>query len=125
MSKFYFLRVLCVLHIVFATTFVISFSSYAGGISNGKAFKLAENITADDYLPQIIVAKVKPLYRNSVNEVAVNNSVVQNVFNELQVSSFKKRFPAAKQPPINAETNEPMTNEWGAQFADLTPIYQL
>jgi len=90
--------------------------SFAGG--NFNAFKLPANITAKDYMAGTIVVKVKPEFRNTINDIAISNGAVQAAFSTLQVSSFEKRFPHSDPP-------EREYNSWGAKLADLTRIYEI
>src|SRR5438552_1506427 len=99
----------------FAVCLLLSFSSFGGNSRN--PFKLPAAITANDYMAQTIIVKVKPEFRAIITETSVADAAVRAAFDELQVSSFKKRFPHTLPPQSDY-------NSWGAKMVDLTTVYE-
>lgn len=70
------------------------------------------------YLPNTLIIKVKQEYRDkcSVSNIAIPE--LQKIFQNIQVSSIRKKFPE-QQPP------KEKFNKWGYPMVDLSLIYQV
>ena len=56
-------------------------------------FKFADNITQNDYTPNIIIFKLKEESRNTAKVNEIDNAVINIAFRDLNVSSVRKIFP--------------------------------
>jgi hypothetical protein len=75
-----------------------------------KSFQMPSGVTEADYVPNAIIFKLKPAYRNNIQDAAL-----KTVFNELQTQDVKKIFP--EQTPVYVK-NSPTQ-------PDLSLIYEL
>lgn len=96
------------------------FASGRNGLSNqtGYAeFSMPAGLNASDYLPNTIVFKVKPEFRNFCEGGSVNLPLVNNILNHLGKKALFKMFPRALPPAT-------LKNEAGLAYADLSLIYE-
>ncbi len=82
-----------------------------------KYFKMPESITAIDYTPNVIVFKLKEEFRSVASNNAINNSSLLASLDYLGASSVEKKFIGEQKPATEK-------NSWGAEYADLSLIYQ-
>src|SRR4051812_20844776 len=78
-----------------------------------KSFQMPSGLTESDYVPNAIIFKLKPAYRNSIQDATLTN-----IFNELQTLDVKKIFPEQKIPVYSKSTND-------QALVDLSLIYEL
>lgn len=78
-----------------------------------KSFQLPSGLSESDYVPNAIIFKLKPEYRNSMNDARLSG-----VFAELQISDVGKIYPNEK-PPLNLQ------RIMGQVPVDLSLIYEL
>lgn len=94
------------------------FAQTKSPFKNIQTFKLPEQITENDYLPNTIVFKLSPKYRQIAQLNSIQHPQLQLVLNYLGVEKLEKKFPLHKAP-------EKEKNEYGQKYADLSLIYQL
>ncbi len=78
----------------------------------------AQNSTTAKYLPNTIIIKVKPEYRDQCSNNSIHLSPLIKVFKDLQVAYVQKKFPE-QTPPTQK------FNRWGYPLVDLSLIYEL
>lgn len=83
-----------------------------------KQFVIPSNVTSQDYLPNTIILKLKPQYRNIASLKKIDHPLVDQVLAYVGVSTLSKKFPNHKAP-------EKKYNELGQAYADLSLIYEL
>lgn len=71
-----------------------------------------------NYLPNTILFKVKPKYREHCNLHTIKINPLIKIFNNIQILYIKKKFPEQKQPLRQY-------NKWGYSLVDLSLIYEL
>lgn len=81
------------------------------------SYKLHPNVTANDYMANTIIIKVKDQYRPMCNEQGVNIAALQKGFNSIGLTSVTKKF-ANEQPPREKY------NKYGDKMVDLSLIYE-
>lgn len=98
-------------------TFCLSviFLSVAGVAQT--TYKLAPNITANDYLPNSIIIKVKDAFRPMCTEQGVNIPALQKSFSTIGMTMVGKKFANEKAP-------REKFNKDGIRMADLSLIYE-
>ncbi|GIV27373.1 MAG: hypothetical protein KatS3mg027_1187 [Bacteroidia bacterium] len=72
----------------------------------------------NNFLPNTLILKVKEQYRSQCNQNEINIPSLQNIFQKIQVTSIKKKFPE-QQPPREK------FNKWGYPLVDLSLIYEI
>ena len=82
-----------------------------------KFFKMPASLTANDYLPGVVIFKLKEEFRNVATLNAVNNSSLISALDYLGASTVDKKFKDEIKPATEK-------NSWGAEYADLSLIYQ-
>jgi serine protease len=87
------------------------------GSETGRAFRLAKNITPDDYWHGKIIFKIKPEYRSACGRTLIGIPSLNERFLMLQVEEVAKRFPN-HQPPAQERNAR-------GKLADISLIYQL
>lgn len=75
----------------------------------------AQNI---QYLPNTLIIKVKPQYREMCSLNNINVTELQKIFQNIQITSVRKKFPE-QQPP------QRKYNKWGYPLVDLSLIYEI
>lgn len=95
------------LSVLFLTVAAIAQSNY----------KLPANVTANDYLPNTIIIKVKDSFRPMCTEQGVNIPALQKSFTTIGFTSIQKKF-ANEKPPREK------FNKDGLRMADLSLIYE-
>ncbi len=80
-------------------------------------YKLPPNVTANDYLANTIIIKVKDGYRSSCSEEGVNIPSLQKSFATIGLTAVTKKFKN-EQPP------EKKFNKDGLRLVDLSLIYE-
>ena len=91
--------------VLFTVFFTVSSLVYSHSIKEGnnghekKYFKLAANITENDYLPQTIIVKVKAQYRSACTKNGINISSLNKVLGSISAVTAKKKFPNHIPPP--------------------------
>lgn len=93
-------------------------SNVIAGNNPGRTFRLAPNLTANDYIPGKIIFKIKPGYRSACNRSSVEVSSLNQKMTLLQTEVVEKKFPNHL-PPAQA------VNSRGQKQADLSLIYEL
>lgn len=83
-----------------------------------KSYQAPASLKTDDYVPNTIILKLKPSYRQVALADRINDAELSAVFQELGVNDLKRMFPHAKAP-------ETRTNAWGQPLADITLIYEV
>lgn len=73
---------------------------------------------AGDYLPNTVILKVKPQYRDLCTSQAIQQEQVNKVLTALNATSLHKLYP-------NEAAAESRTNSSGQKFVDLSLIYEL
>ncbi|MGD0710963.1 MAG: S8 family serine peptidase [Bacteroidales bacterium] len=86
-------------------------------VAQGKYFKMPSNFTADDYMANTIIFKVKPEFRSSCQEKAINSFKANNIFSVIGAYNIKTKFPG-KTPPTER------INKYGEKLVDLSLIYE-
>lgn len=81
------------------------------------AYKLPANVTANDYLANTIIFKVKDSYRAMCGEEGVNIPELQKSFSTIGIASVNKKFKNEKAP-------REKYNKDGIKLADLSLIYE-
>lgn len=71
-----------------------------------------------NYLPQTIIIKIKPAYRDKCNLQAIKVQALENIFQKIQATSVKKKFPEQQAP-------REKFNKWGYPLVDLSLIYEV
>ncbi len=99
----------------FTLSFIALFMSVA--VFSQTAYKLQPNVTANDYMQNTIIIKVKEQFRPMCNEQGVNIAALQKGFNSIGVTSVAKKF-ANEKPPREKY------NKDGYKMADLSLIYE-
>lgn len=105
---------------------ILIFSSVVGFFSNetlasgnsNRVFRLAPNLTVNDYLPGKIIFKIKPAYRSACSRSEINIPALSERMSVLQVEYIEKKFPS-HQPPAQ------QTNSRGQKLTDISLIYEL
>ncbi len=69
-------------------------------------------------LPNTLILKIKEQYRNQCHQSEIIIQDLQNIFQKIQVTSIKKKFPN-QQPPREK------LNKWGYPLVDLSLIYEI
>lgn len=107
---------------------ILSFSpqSFAGGntvrviIPGNHApqrFKMPKSVNEGDYLPNIVIVKVKPEYRANCRTSSINNLLpLQDFMNEIGTENLEKIFPNHTSPGRTV-------NALGENLVDLSQIY--
>src|SRR5271157_5611931 len=67
-------------------------------LAQGKYFKMPSNYTADDYMSNTIIFKVKPEFRLSCQEKSIHSFKANNIFSLIGAYNIKTKFPG-KTPP--------------------------
>lgn len=83
-----------------------------------KQFIIPSNVTSKDYLPNTIVLKLKPQYRNIAGQKNIDHPLFNQVLSYIGVNKLSKKFPNHKAP-------EKTHNSLGQAYADLSLIYEL
>ena len=78
-----------------------------------KSFQMPSGVTTADYVPNAVIFKLKPAYRNGIQ-----NAALTAVFKELQTSDVKKIFPEQVAPVY-------LKNTASQNDVDLSLIYEL
>ncbi|CAN5635686.1 hypothetical protein BH10BAC5_BH10BAC5_01050 [soil metagenome] len=78
---------------------------------------MPENLTANDYSPNVIVFKLKEEFRSTASENMINNSSLISALDYLGAGNVEKKFKGEQKPAAEK-------NSWGAEYADLSLIYQ-
>ncbi len=81
------------------------------------SYKLQPKVTANDYMANTIIFKVKESFRSSCTEQGVNIASLQKGFNAIGLASVNKIFKN-EQPPREK------VNQYGHQLTDLSLIYE-
>ena len=81
------------------------------------SYKLQPKVTANDYMSNTIIFKVKESFRPSCTEQGVNIASLQKGFNAINVVSVNKIFKN-EQPPREK------VNQYGKPLTDLSLIYE-
>ncbi len=81
-------------------------------------FQLAPDLTASDYVPNIVVMRVKEQYRPYCSPNAISIPGLEKYFEELGQGKLQRSFPHTPPP------SEP-TDELGRKMVDLTLVYEL
>jgi hypothetical protein len=83
-----------------------------------KFFRFPQGVTAEDYVPNTIIIKVKPEFRTQceANRIAVQN--LSSAFSSLQIKSTEKLFPRHQQPLQERNTS-------GQSLTDISLIYKI
>ena len=79
-------------------------------------FKLASNLTENDYSPDIIIFKLKEKNRNAARVNEIDNAVLNAAINNLGSMGVKKMFAEAVKPQTEFSAD-------GEKMADLSLIY--
>ncbi len=69
-------------------------------------------------LPNTLILKIKEQYRNQCHQSEIMIPDLQNIFQKIQVTSIKKKFPE-QEPPREK------FNKWGDPLVDLSLIYEI
>src|ERR1035437_5807925 len=85
--------------------------------AQGKYFKIPANFTINDYRAKTIIFKVKPEFRSSCQNKAINNFKMNNIFSAIGAYNIQKKFPG-KTPPTAR------LNKYGEKLVDLSLIYE-
>lgn len=64
----------------------------AGVPTNGGSYRMPANVTADDYIAQTIILKVKDQYRASCTNEQINIAAVQRIIASVDQESLAKIF---------------------------------
>lgn len=111
---------------IFITLGIIGFLQYStiaqGQLSKPlkarKQFIIPSNVTSKDYLPNTIILKLKPQYRNIAGLKKIDHPLLDQVLAYVGLNTLGKKFPNHKAP-------EKKRNELGQAYADLSLIYEL
>jgi subtilisin family serine protease len=95
-----------------------AFAQKTAPIKAKKQSVIASNLSKKDYLPNTIVFKLKPQYRNLASRNSIQDAQVNKVLAYLGVGAFEKKFPFHQAP-------EKKYNELGQAYADLSLIYEV
>jgi hypothetical protein len=107
------------LHLVVAVLLLIGTSVSAGNEKGGALnYRLPAGVTANDYIQNTIVFRVKDQYRAQCSNESVNVKELNQVLASLQSPVLYKMFPRHRKP---AET----FNAQGNRLVDLSLIYVL
>lgn len=99
--------------------FFLSFVSLlACGLQAQKLYRLADGISASDYMANTIIIKVKPAFAAACSEEKIDHAGFKAMAAAIGAGSLHKKFPKDKSP-------EKAFNEAGQRFADLSLIYEL
>jgi hypothetical protein len=110
------------LHLSYLLSISIAFASFAQNANqlsakNKTSFRLASNITPNDYLDKTIIIKISAVNRNICSASQINDAKFNQLFQSINGSQLRKKFPTAKAP-------ERDVNSMGLAYADLTLIYE-
>ncbi|GAB4207898.1 MAG: hypothetical protein Fur0023_19060 [Bacteroidia bacterium] len=78
----------------------------------------AQNNNTAKYLPNTIIIKIKPEYRDQCTNRSIQLNPLIKVFKDIQVAYVQKKFPE-QTPPAQK------FNKWGYPLVDLSLIYEL
>ncbi|NVO03474.1 MAG: S8 family serine peptidase [Bacteroidetes bacterium] len=81
-------------------------------------FKLPENTNPDNYIAKTIIFKIKPEFRTLCSDKSIENKDLKNIFSNIGVQNFEKKFPLQKVPTEKK-------NKYGQKLIDLSLIYEL
>lgn len=97
---------------------LVSFTNPGGKnlIKTNNYFKLPDNLTSNDYSPDIIIFKLKEINRNSARINEIDNVKINVALNDLNYSGLQKVFADAVKPSTEYSTD-------GEKLADLSLIY--
>lgn len=87
-------------------------------LAQNKKFKMPTNVTEKDYMPNMLIAKVKSDFRNHCNESEINIAMVKQTLQNQGVVSVSKRFKNEK-PPVEKY------NKDGYPMVDLSLMYEI
>jgi serine protease len=87
-------------------------------MSAQKSYSLPATITANDYIANTIILKVKPAYASICSNNRIEHALFNSLASAIGVSNLHKKFPLDKTP-------ERETNHAGQKYADLSLIYEL
>lgn len=96
---------------------VVLFIGLAFSLTAQNNYQLPANVSTADYMPNTIIFKVKPTFRNFCTETSVNLASLQKSFNAIGVTANAKKFKG-EQPPRS------LYNKDGIEMADLSLIYE-
>jgi serine protease len=80
-------------------------------------FRMPENIRPDEYLPQSIIVKFKPEYRD-ISKSFEGRSLLDKSLQKVQIISLEKKFPSEK-PPVKRGGKQ------DEKLVDLSLIYEM
>lgn len=86
-------------------------------ISNNKVFRMASNVSENDYLPKTIIFKVASTHHQICSLEGIQNNAVINYLQSIGASGLHKKFPNHKAP-------ETTLNQLGQKYADLSLLYE-
>jgi len=86
---------------------------------SGKYFRMPDNITSKDYLPNTIIFKVKPEFRAVCRKNAIDYKKLNLVLQQLGIDQLAKKFPNKKAPSPEGK------GIGGETLTDLSLIYEL
>ncbi len=81
-----------------------------------KHFSIPAGVTMDEFIPQTIVLKVKPQYRNQCSANAINNAVFNSVLSSIGGTGLGQVFPHTPAPEMEF-------NKYGQRMIDLSLTY--
>jgi serine protease len=108
------LTTLCVF--AYFSAFALLAQSKQSGSSVRKHFSLPAGIGMDEFIPQTLVIKVKPQYRNQCTPTAFNNAVFNAILVSVGGSNFARVFPHTPAP-------ETVFSKYGERMIDLSLTY--
>ncbi|MEO8209329.1 MAG: S8 family serine peptidase [bacterium] len=79
-------------------------------------FKLADNLTENDYVPNTVIFKIKERNRSKASLNAIDNAQINEALNDLRVVLANKMFADAVKPVMEFSAD-------GEKMADLSLIY--
>lgn len=96
-------------------TFV--FLLFAGLSVSAQNYMLPEGATAKDYLPGVVIVKLKPAYSDEFNDNN-KNAGLERLFTELKVEKTVQKFPNSQRPALGEK-------KYGIILPDITLIYEI
>jgi len=99
------------------TITLFAFASNAGVLPQGKSWQLPARVTSGDYEANVVVVKLKPLYRDEFSDGNASPAT-QKALSDIQASRPEKVFP-------NHTAPDQARNLQGQPLVDLTLVYRL
>ncbi|RLD58607.1 MAG: hypothetical protein DRJ01_12350 [Bacteroidetes bacterium] len=100
---------------LFLFIFILNSSVFS---QNNTLSQNSKNTQANKYIPNTIIIKIKPEFRNICSNTKIKNNEFENILNSIKTQSLTKKFPQIHEPKQKFNKN-------GNKLVDLSLIFEL